>query len=83
MVCKTKSGPSHMEKKYMFCGNHETANGTNIIYSLLCTCKINNVNPAEWFTDIFNRIQDCKMNDLHQLMPNNWKNDDARGVYFC
>jgi len=66
-------------KNYMFCGNHEAANRTAIIYSLLGTCKINNVNPTEWLTDVFNRIQDCKMNDLHQLMPDNWRKD-ARGV---
>jgi transposase len=59
-------------KNYMFCGNHEAAKRTAIIYSLLGTCKINNLNPTEWLTDIFNRIPDCKMNDLHLLLPDRW-----------
>jgi transposase len=59
-------------KNYMFCGNHEAAKRTAIIYSLLGTCKINNVNPTEWLTDVFNRIPDCKMNDLHLLLPDRW-----------
>jgi transposase len=60
-------------KNYLFCGNHEAAKRTAIIYSLLGTCKINNVNPVEWLTDVFNRIADCKMNDLQLLLPGQWK----------
>jgi len=59
-------------KNYLFCGNHEAAKRTAIIYSLLGTCKINNVNPTEWLTDVFNRIPDCKMNDLQLLLPGRW-----------
>jgi hypothetical protein len=60
-------------KNYMFCGNHEAAKRTAIIYSLLGTCKINSLNPTEWLTDVFNRILECKMNDLHLLLPDHWK----------
>jgi len=42
-------------KNYMFCGNHESARRTAIIYSLLGTCKINNVNPNEWLSDVLHR----------------------------
>jgi len=59
-------------KNYLFCGNHEAAKRTAVIYSLLGVCKINNVNPAEWLTDVFNRISDCKMNDLPRLLPDRW-----------
>jgi hypothetical protein len=34
-------------KNCLFCGNHEAAKRTAIIYSLPGTCKINNLNPAE------------------------------------
>ena len=61
-------------KNYLFCGNHEAAKRTAIIYSLLGTCKINNVNSTEWLTDVFNRIPDCKMNDLYLLLPQEWMN---------
>jgi transposase len=60
-------------KNYLFCGNHESAKRTAIIYSLLGTCKMNNINPTEWLTDVFNRIQECKINKLSNLLPNNWK----------
>jgi transposase len=60
-------------KNYLFCGNHEAARRTAIIYSLLGTCKINSVNPVEWLADILNRINDCKINDLHLLLPGKWE----------
>jgi transposase len=59
-------------KNCLFCGNHQAARRTAIIYSLLGTCKINNVNPTQWLTDVFNRIPDCKINDLHALLPKLW-----------
>ena len=56
-------------KNYLFCGNHEAAKRTAIIYSLLGSCKIQNVNPTEWLSDIFNRIADCKTTELYKLLP--------------
>jgi hypothetical protein len=60
-------------KNYLFCGNHQAAKRTTIIYSLLGTCKINHVNPVQWLTDVFNRILDCKNTQLHLLLPDKWK----------
>ncbi|GHU13629.1 transposase [Betaproteobacteria bacterium] len=59
-------------KNYLFCGNHEAAEHTAIIYSLLGTCKLNNVNPTEWLTDVLNRINEHKVNELADLLPMNW-----------
>jgi transposase len=59
-------------KNYLFCGNHEAAKRTAIIYSLLGTCKINQLNPLEWLSDVLSRINDCKSNDLASLLPGLW-----------
>ncbi|MCW3789206.1 transposase domain-containing protein [Plebeiibacterium sediminum] len=37
------------------------------------TCKLNNVDPYEWMTDVLNRLPDHKANKLHELLPTNWK----------
>ena len=60
-------------KNYLFCGNHQAARRTAIIYSLMGTCIANNVNPQEWLTDILNRIQDHNIQKLDELLPHNWK----------
>lgn len=59
-------------KNYLFCRNHDAANHTAIIYSLLGTCKLWNIDPCEWLTDIFNRIQDHSALRLEELLPNEW-----------
>lgn len=59
-------------KNYLFAGSHDGAKRAAMIYSFLGTCKINNVNPEEWLTDVLNRIHDHKANRLSELLPNNW-----------
>jgi hypothetical protein len=63
-------------ENYMLCGNHLAAKRTAIIYSLPGTCRINNINPVVWLTDVFNRIADCKINDLCKLLPGYTKQNE-------
>ena len=60
-------------KNYLFCGNHDSARHTAIIYSLLGTCKLWGINPMEWLTDVFDRIQDQSIQKLDELLPHKWK----------
>jgi transposase len=60
-------------KNYLFCGNHESAKRTAVIYSLMASCKVNDVNPQEWLTDVLNRIQDQKNQKMDELLPHIWK----------
>lgn len=59
-------------KNYLFCRNHEAAYRTAIIYSLLGTCRLWNIDPARWLTDVFSRIQDCSVKRLEELLPHKW-----------
>lgn len=61
-------------KNYMFCGSHEAAKRAGLIYSLLVTCKLNDVNPYEWLKDILSRnLNEMPINKLKELLPHNWK----------
>jgi len=61
-------------KNYMFCGSHEAAKRAGILYSLLVTCKLNEVNPYEWLKDILGYdLQGYPVNKLEELLPHNWK----------
>jgi transposase len=59
-------------KNYLFAGSHDGARRAAMLYSFLGTCKINNVNPFEWLTDILRRIPSHSVNKLQELLPNNW-----------
>jgi hypothetical protein len=59
-------------KNYMFCGSHESAQRAAIIYSLLGTCKLNNINPQEWLLDVLNKLPTRKAKNVDDLLPQNW-----------
>ena len=56
-------------KNYLFAGSHHAARQAAIIYSLLATCKINNVEPFGWLKHTLNVIPDYPANQLHKLLP--------------
>lgn len=60
-------------KNYLFCGNDLAAERTAIIYSLLGSCRLANLNPNAWLTDVLNRMPDHSIQKLDQLLPMNWK----------
>ncbi len=60
-------------KNYMFAGNHLAAQNYAMMYSFFATCKTTGVNPQEWLEDVLDRIQDYRINMLHELLPHNWK----------
>jgi len=60
------------KKNYLFAGSHNGAKRLAIAYSLLLTCKINQVNPYEYLKDILTRAQDINHKNIKELLPNNW-----------
>ena len=56
-------------KNYLFAGSHQAAQQAAIIYSLLATCKINNVEPFAWLKHVLDIIPDYPANQLKKLLP--------------
>lgn len=56
-------------KNYMFAGSHDAAQQAAIAYSLLATCKINDIEPLEWLTKTLSIISDHPANQLYKLLP--------------
>lgn len=61
-------------KNYLFAGSHEGAKRAAMIYAFMSSCKMNGVNPQEWFADILIRIADTKTSQLRNLLPDRWNN---------
>jgi len=59
-------------KNYLFAGSHEAAQRAAVIYSLLATCKKNDVNPWEWLRDVLERIPTHPAKSVADLLPHNW-----------
>ena len=60
-------------KNHLFAGSHEGAHAAAVFYSLLGSCKLNNVNPWDWLKDVLIRISSDKTATAVSLLPHNWK----------
>jgi len=56
-------------KNYMFAGSHRGAEYAVTFYSFFAICKLNNINPLRWLTDVYMRLDEHNIQDLHQLLP--------------
>jgi len=58
---------------FMFAGSHKAAERMAMIYSLMGTCKLNDINPYEWLKDVLSKINTWPINKVHELLPHRWK----------
>jgi len=61
-------------KSWLFCGSDRGGRRAAAMYSLIVTCRMNNVDPQSWLADVLARIGDHPANRLDELLPWNWKN---------
>ena len=64
-------------KNYLFAGSHDAAQRAAMIYSLLATCRLHNINPYEWLKDVLIRMPSHDVKNLAELLPQNWKKPEA------
>ncbi len=56
-------------KNYLFAGSHDAAQRAALFYSLLNTCKLNDIEPWAWLKESLTKLHDYKANKLHELLP--------------
>lgn len=59
-------------KNYLFAGSHEGAKRAAMIYTLVATAKLHQVEPFEYLKDILSRIPDYPHHKVSDLLPQNW-----------
>jgi transposase len=66
-------------KNALFAGADSGGRHWAIVATLIQTAKLNDVDPLAWLTDVLQRIvaATTKQNELHKLLPWNWKIADA------
>ena len=60
-------------KNWLFAGSDKGGKTASIIYTILETAKLNNVNPVKYLHKVFDIIQDYQANKLQDLLPWNIK----------
>lgn len=56
-------------KNYLFAGSHDAAQRSAMLYSLLGTCKLNDINPVTWLKNTLIAIPNHPVNRLEELLP--------------
>lgn len=67
-------------KNYLFMGSIRGGKAAAIIYSLIETCKQNDVDPAAYLADVLSRIPTHPNKHIHELLPYNWKSPTINHV---
>jgi transposase len=60
-------------KSWLFAGSDRGGERAAVMYTLIQTCRLNDVDPQAWLADVFDRINDHNIRNLDQLLPWNWK----------
>ena len=60
-------------KNYLFAGSEAGARRAANIYSLVASCKLNDIDPFAYFTDVLSRISIHPMEKIDELLPSNCK----------
>lgn len=60
-------------KNWTFCGSDSGGRRAATIYTLIETCKLNDVDPRAWLADVLARIADHPAKRIADLLPWNWK----------
>jgi len=60
-------------KSWLFAGSDRGGERAAIMFTLIQTAKLNDVDPQAWLTDVLARIADQKIGRLADLLPWNWR----------
>jgi transposase len=79
-ICLTNNAPERAlrgialgRKAWLFCGSDRGGQRAAQMYTLIVTCKLNEVDPQAWLTDVLARIAEHPAQKLHELLPWNWR----------
>src|ERR1700726_4054947 len=60
-------------KSWLFCGSDRGGERAAVMYSLIVTAKMNDVDPQAWLADVLARLAEHPVQRLDELLPWNWR----------
>ena len=59
-------------KAWLFCGSDRGGDRAAVLYTLIQTARLNDVDPQAWLADVLARIADHPASRIDELLPWNW-----------
>lgn len=60
-------------KAWLFAGSERGGDRAAFMYTLIVSCKMNDIDPQAWMADVLARLPDMPMSRVHELLPWHWK----------
>ncbi len=60
-------------KSWLFAGSQRGAERAAVMYTLIQTAKLHDIDPQAWLADVLARIADIPQTRLGELLPWNWR----------
>src|SRR3546814_12849804 len=60
-------------KSWLFCGSDRGGQRAAVMYSLIATARLNDVDPQAWLADALARLATHPIRPIDDLLPWNWK----------
>src|SRR5664279_4916481 len=60
-------------KSWLFCGSDRGGDRAAVMYSLIVSAKMNDIDPQAWLADVLARIAEHPVQRLDELLPWNWR----------
>ena len=67
-------------KNYLFAGSDEGGRRAALMYTLIETARLNDLDPEAWLADVIERIADHPINRLDELLPWNWAQTATQAI---
>src|SRR5262249_54795776 len=84
-ICLTSNGAERAlrrialgRKSWLFAGSDRGGERAAVMYTLIQTARLNDVDPQAWLADVLARIKDHNIQNLAALRPWNWKTAAAK-----
>ena len=65
-------------KSWLFCGSDRGGERAAVMYSLIVSAKMNDIDPQAWLADVLARIAEHPVQKLDELLPWNWRGSSAQ-----
>ena len=67
-------------KNYLFAGSDEGGRRAAIMYTLIETARLNDVDPEAWLGDLISRIADHPNAKIDELLPWKWSEAGSKSI---
>ncbi len=65
-------------KSWLFAGSDRGGDRAAVMYTLIGSAKLNDIDPQAWLADVLKRIAEHPAQRLYELLPWNWKKEQQK-----